>query len=154
LFFASTARSVALVEPLEIVRKAFGGGFNKFLQRAAREIAVLVVDCLDARPIHRQEFASEQIEPLAKQRELAKQGFEGGSIIGAEIGAEIGDGLEVGLQRPHQPDHFNVAVACGFQAPARPHPVQIAVYVQLEQIARRVTGPSHRLRLNPLKTRF
>ena len=52
----------------------------------------LLMNCLDAPPVHCQQFASEQIEPLAQQRELAKHRFEGGPVVGAEID----DGLEAG----------------------------------------------------------
>lgn len=41
----------------------------------------------------------------------------------------------------------------GLEPPARAHPVEIAIYVQLQQIARRVTWPAHRHRLDPLETR-
>ncbi len=143
-------RSVALVEPLKVIRQPLVGLLDEFLQRIASEIAILVVDRLDARPVHRQEFAPEQVEPLAQQRELAKHRFERGAIVGAEIG----DGLEVRLQRPQQPDDLDVAMAFGFQPAARPHPVEIAVDVELEQIARRVAGPACRLRLDPPEARL
>ena len=138
-------RGVALVEPLEVIGQPLVGRLDEFLQRIASEITILVVDRLDARPVHRQQFAPEQVEPLAQQRKLAKHRFEGGAIVGAEIG----DGLEVRLQRPQQPDDLDVAMAFGFQAAARPHAVEIAVDVELEQIARRVARPARRLRLDP-----
>jgi hypothetical protein len=31
---------------------------------------------------------------------------------------EVGDGLEVGLQVPQQPDHFDIAVGLGFEPAA------------------------------------
>jgi hypothetical protein len=37
-------------------------------------------------------------------------------------------------------------MAFGFQPPARPHAVQIAIDVELQQIARRVAGPACLLR--------
>jgi hypothetical protein len=64
-----------------------------FSSEAAREVAVLVVDRLDARAVHRQQLAPKQVEPFAQQRELTKHHFEGAPIVGAKIG----DGLEVGL---------------------------------------------------------
>ena len=143
-------RGVALVEPREIIGQPLVGRLDEFLQRIAGEIAILVVDRLDARPVHRQQFAPEQVEPLAQQRELAKHRFEGGAVVGAEIG----DGLEVRLQRPQQPDDLDVAMAFGFQPAARPHAVEIAVDVKLEQIARRIAGPARRLRLNPREARL
>ena len=40
----------------------------------------------------------------------------------------------------------------GLEPPARAHPVEIAVDVKLHEIARRVTWPARRLRLDPLET--
>jgi len=70
------------------------------------------------------------------------------------VGAEIGDGLEVRLQRPQQPHDLDVAVAFGFQPAARPHPVEISVDVELEQIARRVARPAGRLCLDAREARL
>ena len=64
----------------------------------------------------------------------------------AIVAPEVGDGLEVRLQGSQQPDDLDVAMAFGLQPPARPHPVQIAVDVELQQIARRVAGAARRLR--------
>jgi hypothetical protein len=76
---------------------------------------------------------------------LTKHRFERGAIVGAEIG----DGLEVRLQRPQQPDDLDVAMAFGLQPAARTHAIEIAVDVELQEIARRVARPSCRLRLDP-----
>jgi len=45
-----------------------------------------------------------------------------------------------------QPDHLDVAMALHLQPPARPHPVQIAVDVELQQIGWRIAGAARRLR--------
>jgi hypothetical protein len=74
-------RGVALVEPLEVIGQPLVGRLDEFLQRPPREITILVVDRLDARPVHRQQFAPEKVEPLAQQRKLAKHRFEGGAIV-------------------------------------------------------------------------
>jgi hypothetical protein len=42
----------------------------------------------------------------------------------------------------------------GFQAAARPNSVEIAVDIELEQIARCVAGSARRLRLDPSETRL
>ena len=78
-----------------LVRRA-----NEFFQRVAGKVAVLVVDRLDARAIHCQQLAAEQIETPAQQHELSENLFERGAIVAPEIG----DGLEVRLQGPQQPD--------------------------------------------------
>jgi hypothetical protein len=41
----------------------------------------------------------------------------------------------------------------GLKPTARPNPVQIAIDIQLQQIARRVAGTAHRLRRNATKSR-
>ena len=58
-------RRVALVEALEVIRQPFVGGLDESLQRIAGEVAILVVDRLDPRAVHGQQFPAEQIEPLA-----------------------------------------------------------------------------------------
>src|SRR5580658_10052831 len=45
-------------------------------------------------------------------------------------------------------------MAFGFQAAARPNPVEIAVDVELQQVARSVPGSARRLRLDPTETRL
>ena len=65
----------------------------------------------------------------------------------AIVAPEVGDGLEVRLQASEQPDHLDVAVALLLQPTARPHPVQIAIDVEFQQIGRRIAGTAHRLRL-------
>ena len=115
------------------------------MQRGSREVAILVVDRLDPRPIHGQQLASVEVEPPAKQYELTEYRPEGRPIVAPKVG----DGLEVRLQASEQPDHLDVAVALHLQPTARPHPVQIAVDVELQQIGRGVAGAARRLRLDP-----
>ena len=85
---------VARVEPFQIIFQLLVGGLDEFLQRSRREVPVLVVDRLDARAVHRQQLAPEQIKPPAQDHELPKNLFERGAIVAPEIG----DGLEVRLQ--------------------------------------------------------
>ena len=49
-------RHVALVEPREIIRQPLVGRLDKSLQRIAGEVAILVVDRLDPRAVHGQQF--------------------------------------------------------------------------------------------------
>ena len=60
--------------------------------------------------------------------------------------------LKSGFKRPQQPDDLDVAMTFGLKPAARPHPVEIAVNIELQQIARRVAGAARRLRLDPLET--
>ena len=132
------------VEALQVVVEPGVGELDELGQRCAGEIAVLVVDRLDPRAVHRQQLAAEQIQLLAEQHELAEHRAEGLAVIAAEIG----DGLEVGLQVPQQPDHLDIAVGLGFQPAARADAVQVAVNIQLQQIGRRVTRTAGLLRLD------
>jgi hypothetical protein len=145
----SAFRDIALVEPPQIFVQPLIGGANELFQRVARKIAILVVDRLDPGSVHGQQLASEKVEPPAKQHELTEHGPEGRPVVAPKVG----DGLEVGLQAPEQPDHLDVAVALHLQPTARPHPVQIAVDVELQQIGWRIAGAARRLRRDPHKPR-
>jgi transposase len=94
---------------------------NELGERSTGEVAVLVVDRLDARTVKRHELAPEQVELAAHLNEFPKYRLEGGTVVPAEIG----DGLEVRLQVPQQPDDLDIAVGLGFQAPARANSVQV-----------------------------
>ena len=80
----------------------------------------------------------------AQHHELAKHRLEGGAVVAAEVG----NGLEIRLEVPEQPDHLDVAVGLGFQAPARANPVEVPINVELEQIGRIVARAPRHLRLH------
>ena len=65
---------------------------------------------------------------------------------------EIGDRLEVWRQTPQQPDHFEITLALSLQPAARTYPIEIAVYVELQQVRRIVAGTTCRLRRGALET--
>ena len=67
---------IALVEPFEVVLQPLVGGTDERAQRRAGEVAVLVVDRLDAGSVDRQQLATVQVEPSAQQHELAEHRFE------------------------------------------------------------------------------
>ena len=92
----SAFRDIALIEPPQIVIQTLVRRADERLQRVPREVAILVVDRLDPRAVHGEQFAPEKIKPPAQQHELTKHRFEGVAIVAPEIH----DGLEVGLQRP------------------------------------------------------
>ena len=52
-----------------------------------------------------------------------------------------------------QPDHLDIAMGLSLQPTARPHPVQIAVNVKLQQIGRRIARAACHPRLNMEKRR-
>src|SRR5471032_2644871 len=57
----------------------------------------------------------------------------------AVVLAEVGYGFEVRHQASGQPNQFNVALALPLQTPARLHPIEVSVDVNLQQ-GRRVIG--------------
>ena len=124
---------IALVEPLKIIVELGVGEFDELGQRRAGEIAILVVDRLDPRAVHRQQLSTEQVQLPAQQHELAEHRAEGVAVVAAEIG----DGLEVGLQVTQQPDHLDIAVGLGLEPAARSDAIQVAVDVELQQIGGR-----------------
>src|ERR1700731_1743574 len=56
------------------------------------------------------------------------------------------------LKSAQQPDDLDVAMTFGLKTAARPNPVEIAVDIELQEIAGRVAGTARRLRLDPLET--
>src|SRR5205807_8776343 len=78
----------------------------------------------------------------SRRRHRPENLFERGAIVAAEIG----DSLEIRLQAAQQPDDLDVAMTFGLKTAARPNPVEIAVDIELQEIAGR------RLRLDPLET--
>jgi hypothetical protein len=89
---------VASVHALQVVRQLLVGSSDEHGQRAAREVAVLVIDHLNARTIDRQQLPSVQIQLPAQQHELPEHLPEGRSIDAAEIG----NGPKIRLQVPQQ----------------------------------------------------
>ena len=68
----------------------------------------------------------------------------------AIVASKVRDRLEVGLEAAQQPDDPDIALSSLLQPPARSNPVQIAVDVELQEIAGRIALPTaRRLRLDP-----
>jgi len=65
--------------------------------------------------------------------------------------AEVGDGLEIRHQAAGQPNQLDVALTLPLQAPARLHPIEVSVDVNLQQRRWMVGWPSCRLRLDAAK---
>jgi hypothetical protein len=63
----------------------------------------------------------------------------------------VGYGLEVRHQAASQPDQLDVALALPLQTPARLHPIEVTVDVNLQQRRRMIGRLSCRLRLNTAK---
>ena len=90
--------------------------------------------------VHRHQFSAEQLQLPTQCHKLFAHRGEGLGIVGAKIR----DRFEIRCKLVQQPHHFHVAVRLAFQAPARPHPVQIAIDVQSQQIPRFVSRPPGR----------
>jgi len=82
--------------------------------------------------VHRQQLAAKQIKLEAEDYKGPEHWPESRAVVAPEIG----NGLEVGLGASQEPDHLHIAVRLGFQAPARAHPVQVAVDVEPQQVGR------------------
>ena len=140
---------VARVEPPHVLGQLLVRLADELRQRAAREVAVLVVHRPDPRAVHREELAAEQVEPAAQDHELPECTSEGGPVLALGVG----DRLEARTQAPDEPDHLDVAARLSLEPPTRAHPVEAAVDVELQQIGRRVAGPPGGLRLHPSEAR-
>ena len=65
--------------------------------------------------------------------------------------AEVGDRLVIRRQPADQPHHFHIAPGLPLEPTARLNPVEIAVDVELQQIARMIGRPAGRQRLDPVE---
>ena len=90
------------------------GGTRPRVDAFVNERALRRVDCLDPGAVDGEQFTAEQVQLPAKQNELPEDRAEGITVVPPEIG----NGLEVWLQMPQQPDHFDVAVGFCFQSTA------------------------------------
>src|ERR1700729_2299555 len=128
---ARPVRDIALVEPLEVVLQPLVGCTDERAQRRAGEVAVFVVDRLDAGSVDRQQLAAVEVEPPAQQHELAENAAKRRTIVAPKVGNR----LKVGLQAAKQPDDLDVAATLALQPSARSDPVEVAVNVELQQVA-------------------
>src|SRR5262249_5016895 len=71
----------------------------------------------------------------------------------AVVPTEIGNGLEIRRELSRQPHAFDIAPRFALQSPARLHPVQIAVEVELEQCRRAIPRSAGRGRPREAKRR-
>src|SRR5690554_716159 len=69
----------------------------------------------------------------------------------AIVAAEVGNGLEVRHQLADQPHQLDIAACLTLELPARRQLMKVAIDVELEHRARRITGPASRCRLDTLK---
>src|SRR5215217_9086953 len=105
------------------------------------------VDGLELAAVDRNARFAKQFKAAAQHHELAADLADGLAIVLAEVGY----GLEVGHQPAGQPNQLDVALALPFQTPARLHPIEVSVDVNLQQRRRMIGRPSRRLRFNATK---
>src|SRR3954447_16222413 len=139
--------AIGAVELREIAGYALVNLRQTALHLGLGEIPIPRVDGLELTAVDRNARFAEQLKTAAQHHELAANPADGLAIVLAEVGY----GLEVRHQAAGQPNQFDVALALPLQAPARLHPVEVAVDVNLQQRRRMVGRPSCRLRLNTAK---
>src|ERR1700738_3749618 len=132
------------------LREVAGNTLVNLLQPALhlglRKVPVSRVDGFELAAINRNARLAEQLKAPAQHHELAADLADGLAVVLAEVGYR----LEVWHQAAGQPHQLNVALALPLQAPARLHPIEVSVDVNLQQRRRMVGRPSCRLWLAKL----
>lgn len=113
-----------------------------------RVVLVTRVHRLEAAAIDRHHAARQQANLPADRNERRVARSQRLSVIPPEVS----DRLEVRRQLAKKPHQFGVALRLPLQPPARLHLVQVAVEVQLQQLARVIARPPRRGRPYPAKT--
>src|ERR1700736_2661747 len=111
------------------------------------EVPIPRVDGLEFAAVDRNARFVEQFKAAAQHHELAADLADRLAVVLAEVGY----GLEVRHQAAGQPNQLDVALALPLQAPARLHPIEVSVDVNLQQRRRMIGRPSCRLRLDAAK---
>src|ERR1700692_887504 len=117
------------------------------LHLGLREVSVPRVDGFELAAVDRNARLAEQFKAPAQHHKLTAGLADGLAVVLAEIGYR----LEVPDQAAGQPHQLDVALALRLQAPARLHPIEVSVDVNLQQRRRMVGRSSGRLRLDPPK---
>src|ERR1700692_4699069 len=136
--------TVGAVELREITGNALVNLRQTALHLGLGEVPIPGVDGLALAVVNRNTRFAEQFETATQHHELATDLADGLAVVLAEVGY----GLEVRHQASGQPNQFDVALALSLQAPARLHPIEVSVDVNLQQCRRMIGWPSWCLRLN------
>src|SRR6266436_6639380 len=120
------------------------------LHLGLREVSVPRVDGFELAAVDRNARLAEQFKAPAQHHKLTADLADGLAVVLAEIGYR----LEVRHQAAGQPYQLDVALALPLQAPARLHPIEVSVDVDLQQCRRMVGRPSCRLWLDAAKAEF
>src|SRR5882762_1899190 len=139
--------TIGAVKLREITGNALVNLRQTALHLGLGEVPIPRVDGLELAAVDRNARFAEQFKTAAQHHELAANPADGLAIVLAEVGY----GLEVRHQAAGQPNQLDVTLALTLQAPARLHPIEVAVDVNLQQRRRMVGRPSCRLSLNTAK---
>ena len=135
------------VKFLEIALDALVDLLEEFRELVLGEVALFGVDRFELAAVDGDEFAREEVQLLAQQRELTADLPQGLQVVLAEVRNRLVIRPQL-LQQPHQLD---IPVGLLFQATTRTETVEIAVDVELQQISRVVGRPSRGGGCGPLK---
>jgi hypothetical protein len=120
------------------------------LHLRAREVLVVVVDCLELAAVDGDARRGEKTH-LAAELDKARAHLAKGATI---VLAKIGNRLVVRDQPTQQPHDFDVAARFPFQPPARLYSVEVAVDVELQQNRKMVRRPTGRRRLHSIEPKL
>src|SRR5216684_5709023 len=120
------------------------------LHLGLREVSVPRVDGFELAAVDRNARLAEQLKAPAQNHKLTADLTDSLAIVLPEIG----DRLEIRHQAAGQPHQLDVALALPLQTPARLHPIEVSVDVNLQQCRRMVGRPSCRLWLDAAKAEF
>src|SRR3954452_426240 len=140
--------TISTVELREITGNALVNLRQTALHLGLGEVPIPRVDGLELAAVDRNARFAKQFKAAAEHHELTANLADGLAIVLAEVGYR----LEVGHQPAGQPNQLDVALALPFQTPARLHPIEVSVDVNLQQRRRMIGRPSRRLRFNATKT--
>src|SRR6266481_5459966 len=141
------ALAISAVELREVADYALVNLRQPPLHLGLGEITVPRVDGLELAAVDRNARLAQQLKASAQHHELTADLADGLAIVLPEVGYR----LEVRHQAAGQPNQLDVALAFSLQAPARLHPIEVSVDVNLQQRRRMIGRPSCRLRLNAAK---
>jgi hypothetical protein len=110
--------------------------------------ALRAVDRLEFRSVDGHQLGAKQIQFAAEQVELPQHPLERRLVVLAKVG----DGFEVRTHAPQQPHDLQIAPGLPFEPPTGPHPIQVSINIQLQQVPRIVRRTPRPSRPRPLKT--
>ena len=117
------------------------------LELRTREVPVALVHRLELAAVDRNARYREQTHLPAQHHEV-RAGLADRRPLSFRKSAIV---LWSGARRPEQPHQLDVALRLALQPPARLHPVEIAVDVELQQNRGMIRGPPGRRRLDPFE---